>query len=351
MWEWMKADGTLENGFTSLAHPWSAGATATLTERVLGIRYTDPLYTYFDAVPHPGDLTWARGSVPTPNGDIVMSWERDSRTFDMALTVPPGSTARAGVPIGNDAAVLVNGVITWEDGESRGGSVTKDGNRILIELPAGTHHIVATSDFSRFSETGFTLSGRFKSFWESSGGLPVFGFPMTIVRDEDGRAAQYFERQRFELHPEHAGTPYEVLLGLLGTAEAGRRGLLDTTPFERRSAENVDPGCIFVAETGHALCDGFRAYWESHGLEFGDDGISYRESLALFGFPISEEFVDPETGLTTQYFERARFEFHPNNPPEWQVLLGRVGATLLDSEAATAPSRQSRVSRVSPRWT
>ncbi len=27
---------------------------------------------------------------------------------------------------------------------------------------------------------------------------------------------QYFERARFEYHPEYAGTPYEVLLGLLG---------------------------------------------------------------------------------------------------------------------------------------
>ena len=27
---------------------------------------------------------------------------------------------------------------------------------------------------------------------------------------------QYFERARFEHHPEHAGTPYEVLLGHLG---------------------------------------------------------------------------------------------------------------------------------------
>ena len=27
---------------------------------------------------------------------------------------------------------------------------------------------------------------------------------------------QYFERARLEHHPEHAGTPYEVLLGLMG---------------------------------------------------------------------------------------------------------------------------------------
>ena len=28
-------------------------------------------------------------------------------------------------------------------------------------------------------------------------------------------------------------------------------------------------------------------------------------------------------------FERAVFEYHPENPPEWQVLLRRIGAEAL----------------------
>ncbi|CCF83220.1 hypothetical protein NITHO_2030012 [Nitrolancea hollandica Lb] len=87
--------------------------------------------------------------------------------------------------------------------------------------------------------------------------------------------------------------------------------------------------CTFVPETGHKLCGVFRSYWRSHGLEFNDPGISYRESLALFGYPISEEYTDPETGLVTQYFERARFEYHPENPVPTQVLLGRLGADVI----------------------
>jgi len=35
---------------------------------------------------------------------------------------------------------------------------------------------------------------------------------------------QYFERARFEYHPENAGTPYVVLLGLLGTDEVRNKG-------------------------------------------------------------------------------------------------------------------------------
>jgi len=38
------------------------------------------------------------------------------------------------------------------------------------------------------------------------------------VNPSDGKeyTVQYFERARFEFHPEAAGTPYEVQLGLLG---------------------------------------------------------------------------------------------------------------------------------------
>ena len=349
MWEWMTADGRPENGFASLAHGWSAGATATLTERALGVRYTDPLFTRFDAIPHPGDLDWAKGSVPAPKGDIVMSWQRDGDTFDTALTVPEGSTARSGTPtFGTQVAVFVNGEMVWDGERSLARGARVEGNYVLVDLPAGVHHIVATNDYVAFSETRFTLAGQFKAFWDGSGGLPVFGFPLTVERDDDNTTTQYFERQRFELHPENAGTPYEVLLGLLGTDEARRRGLLESEPFDPVSTRSVSSGCAFFAESGHSVCSGFRAYWESNGLEFGDAVASYRESLALFGFPISEEFVDPETGLVTQYFERARFEFHPSNPPEWQVLLGRVGATLLESEQQQVSLPRS--TRVALRW-
>ncbi|MBX6341055.1 MAG: hypothetical protein IRY97_01245 [Thermomicrobiaceae bacterium] len=71
------------------------------------------------------------------------------------------------------------------------------------------------------------------------------------------------------------------------------------------------------------MCYGFRSYWRAHGLEFGDAGYSYRESLALFGYPISEEFQ--QNGVTVQYFERARFEWHPENPDPYKVLLGLLG--------------------------
>src|SRR5947199_90787 len=81
-----------------------------------------------------------------------------------------------------------------------------------------------------FPATGHTLRGAFLAYWDTHGGLFVHGYPLTEPFPEqsptDGRiyTVQYFERSRFELHPENAGTPYEVLLGLLGTQLAQKQG-------------------------------------------------------------------------------------------------------------------------------
>jgi hypothetical protein len=71
-------------------------------------------------------------------------------------------------------------------------------------------------DCLRFKETQRSLCPPFRQYWERRGGLAIYGLPLTDAYTVDGRLVQYFERNRFEHHPENAGTPYEVLLGLLG---------------------------------------------------------------------------------------------------------------------------------------
>lgn len=191
---------------------------------------------------------------------------------------------------------------------------------------------------SCFSETGQCISGRFGDFWQQNGGLAVFGYPLSGEIQENGHTVQYFERQRFELHQENTA-PYDVLLGRLGAEDTMKRGLVATAPFQPLPASTPsDDNCLFFAMTGHRLCLGFKSYWQAHGLELGDPGVTFRESLALFGYPISEEFTDPMTGFTTQYFERARFEYHPNNPEPYKVLLGLLGRGAMPTEGVTNPS-------------
>lgn len=246
------------------------------------------------------------------------------RTRHQLITLDSGSYG---------AAAIVIGGIDSTSQEARGELFFLDEPGVADRQPPPADDDPA---HQYFAPTGHYLSYGFKDFWEDSGGLPVFGYPLTTEFDEfnpeveEDRTSQYFERQRFEYHPEHAGTPYEVQLGRLGHAEAAESELMNTDEFAAVDPDPLEDNCHYFAETGHAACGSFLDYWSSHGLEFGDEGTSFRESLALFGYPISQEFEDPDTGLVTQYFERARFEFHPDNPEEYQVLLGRLGADLVE---------------------
>jgi glucose/arabinose dehydrogenase len=73
-----------------------------------------------------------------------------------------------------------------------------------------------------FPETQHHVGKELAAYWQSNGGIPVFGFPLSEAFNEksptDGKTylVQYFERNRLEYHPENKGTQYEVLLGLLG---------------------------------------------------------------------------------------------------------------------------------------
>ena len=76
----------------------------------------------------------------------------------------------------------------------------------------------------------------------------------------------------------------------------------------------------------------------------GDPGISERESLALWGLPLTEPAMETNQAgdtVLTQWFERARFEYHPDRPPEYRVLLGLLGREFWGGNARPKPSYQS----------
>ena len=177
-----------------------------------------------------------------------------------------------------------------------------------------------------FSETGYSLGGTFLNYWRANGGLPVFGYPISSEQPINGQVTQWMERNRFELHPENQA-PYNVLLSRLGVEVLEKQGR-DWQTFPKAASNAAHR----FSETGHAVAPRFWSYWSSHGLEFdGRRGTTAAESLALFGYPISEPQMETNASgdmVLTQWFERARFEYHPNNPASSKVLLGRLGAEL-----------------------
>ena len=199
----------------------------------------------------------------------------------------------------------------------RRGLVVRLGVTALIALTLAQVGVPAVSanapETVYFPITGHDDSGRFLTYWRTHGGLAMFGYPLTEAIQENGQTIQYFERARFELHPEFQGTPYEVELSLLGRLSVAGRTDAPFTPLPAGTAAPPSADRVFFAPTGHYLAYGFKEYWETHG------------GLAMFGYPISEEFT--ENGYTVQYFERARFEYHPEfKGTPYEIELGRLGA-------------------------
>ncbi len=203
----------------------------------------------------------------------------------------------------------------------------------------------AQSDELCFRETGQCISGRIRQFWQENGGLPVFGFPITPQRAEAVREgvfeSQWFERARLELHPENP-RPFDVLLGRLGVDRLEQQGR-DWFSFPRAdAATRARPDCRYFPETGHAVCGRFLTAYRSYGLSFANTpGITFEESLALFGMPVSGATMEAnaEGGVfLTQWFERGRFELHPQNAPPFDVLFGRLGAEILVEYTQPAPA-------------
>lgn len=60
----------------SLCHGWASGPTSWLTEYVLGFKVMEPGCRVVKIEPHLGDLQWAEGSFPTPQGIITVRHEK-----------------------------------------------------------------------------------------------------------------------------------------------------------------------------------------------------------------------------------------------------------------------------------
>lgn len=79
---------------------------------------------------------------------------------------------------------------------------------------------------------------------------------------------------------------------------------------------NVSNGVMYVAETGQYLHGTFRLFYERNG------------GYAVFGNPLTP--MISENGLRVQYFERARFEVPIGHDEQERVMLGRLGAYMID---------------------
>jgi alpha-L-rhamnosidase len=105
---------------SSLAHGWSTTPVSALSGYVLGVQPDTAGYATWTVQPHPGDLAWADGRVPTPHGAVDVRWSKTgvSGGFSMTVTAPKGTTGTIAVPVSADdnQTILANGHVVWADG-------------------------------------------------------------------------------------------------------------------------------------------------------------------------------------------------------------------------------------------
>jgi alpha-L-rhamnosidase len=122
MWENISpASGLVGFGASSsLAHGWSTTPVSALSGYVLGVQPATGGYATWTVQPHPGNLSWAEGNVPTPHGNIAVDWagESGASLFNMQVTAPSGTTGTIAVPTygATNPIVAVNGNTVWSGG-------------------------------------------------------------------------------------------------------------------------------------------------------------------------------------------------------------------------------------------
>ena len=141
-----RPDDFVPDSSMSFCHGWSAGVTSMLPAEVVGIKPTAPGFREVSVIPHLAELQWAEARVPTPHGDVFVSWKRPEHSagFTGTLEVPAACGALVGIPI-TDAKtrVSLNGTAVWDCGKVPGVSQAKlsaawsDDRYVYLKLPRG----------------------------------------------------------------------------------------------------------------------------------------------------------------------------------------------------------------------
>jgi hypothetical protein len=81
-----------------LSHGWCSTPLVQMSQRVLGVAPTSPGFKTMTIRPHICDLSWAKGKVPTPHGDVEVSWKWAEDKISLDVTIPDGTEADVVLP-------------------------------------------------------------------------------------------------------------------------------------------------------------------------------------------------------------------------------------------------------------
>lgn len=177
---------------------------------------------------------------------------------------------------------------------------------VLAAVGIGWQQVSAQAESERyFPETGHWVTDEFLlKYEEIPNPSEIYGAPITerFVDPISGREIQYFEKARFEFHPEFPAE-LQVKLSTLGQ-------------YLYQEGQPIDvlantPACRTFIESPYPVCYAFLDFFEANG------------DTAQFGYPVSG--FEIQDGLIIQYFQTARFEWHPENPAGERVTVANLG--------------------------
>ena len=121
--------------FVSLAHGWSTGPTSWLMDEVLGITPATPGYSEVSIRPDLADLTYARGTLPTPQGLLEVDFSKQNAGLQAKITLPAGMRADVLLPASSGQQLEV-------DGKSAEAEQVENGSRLHVSLTSGEHTLI-----------------------------------------------------------------------------------------------------------------------------------------------------------------------------------------------------------------
>jgi len=113
-----------------LSHGWCSTPLVQMSARVLGVTPGAPGYKTAVIRPWLCDLAWAKGSVPTPHGDVAVSWALGEDRLTLGVTIPADTEAEVTVPTSR-----------FEQP-----AITLDGRKVepVVHLSSGTYYFEVT---------------------------------------------------------------------------------------------------------------------------------------------------------------------------------------------------------------
>jgi hypothetical protein len=120
-----------------LSHGWCSTPLVQMSARILGVTPAEPAFNVISIRPQLCDLKWAKGKVPTPYGDVEVSWTMQEEKFSLDVVIPAGSEANVILPVSRFDNPLV----------------TSDGGKIgaQIQVASGRHHFEIAGKLKPFS--------------------------------------------------------------------------------------------------------------------------------------------------------------------------------------------------------